>query len=191
MRLIHYPAPCLQGANDQAIWAGAHTDIDLYTILPPATADGLEVQMKDGEWIPVHVPEDTFIVNMGDFFQNMSNGYFRSGPHRVKSPLGKSHEERYSIVYFIHPHSQDRMDPLSHMIEKTGGVQKFAHATRWELLMERLVDLNLATEAMMKELSASGLMERLIEVDRASPDAMRRLQEHGLASEAVLSALSK
>jgi hypothetical protein len=125
---------------------------------------------------------------MGDFFQNLSNGYFRSGPHRVKSPVGKS-DERYSIVYFIHPHSKDRMDPLPEMVEKTGGVKLFANATRWELLMERLADLNLASPAMLEELSQSGVMERLIAVGRASPDAMKRLKEQGFASEAVLEAL--
>lgn len=191
MRLIHYPAPDLQDPNDQAVWAGAHTDIDFYTILPPATAEGLELQTKEGEWILVHVPDDTFIVNVGDFFENISNGYFRSGPHRVKSPLGKSDQERYSIVFFIHPRSTDQMGPLENMIEFTGGVRKFANATRWELLMERLVDTNVATESMMEELSKSGLMERLIEVGRASPDAMKRLKERGLASEAVLAELEK
>ncbi len=191
MRLIHYPAPNKGDANTQAIWAGAHTDIDMYTILPPATAEGLELQLANGEWIPVHAPADTFIVNMGDFFENLSNGKFRSGPHRVKSPLGKGDQERYSIVYFVHPHSLDPIDPLASMIEETGGVRKYATATRWELLMERLVDLNLASEAMIRELSASGLMERLIEVGRASPDAMQRLKDHGVASEAVLEELSK
>ncbi|MBM3202077.1 MAG: isopenicillin N synthase family oxygenase [Chlamydiae bacterium] len=189
MRLIHYPAPNQKDPNDQAIWAQEHTDIDMYTILPPATADGLEVQLENGEWIAVHVPDDTFIVNMGDFFQNLSNGYFRSGPHRVKSPLGQNHE-RYSIVYFVHPRSLDKMDPLPHMIEKTGGQKLFADATRIELLMERLADLNLASYDMLEDLADSKIIERLIEVNRASPDAMNRLKENGLASQAVLDALA-
>lgn len=190
MRMIHYPAPKLQDPNDQAIWAAAHTDIDCYTILPPATADGLEVQLRDGTWIPVRAPDDCFIVNVGDFLQNMSNGYFRSSVHRVMSPAGKNDQERYSIVYFIHPRGADKMDPLPYMIEKTGRERKFADATRWELLMERLADNDQATDAMLQELGESGLMERLMEVGRASPDAMRRLRDKGYASPKVLEVLA-
>lgn len=69
------------------------------------------------------------------------------------------------------------MDPLAHLIDWTGGVRRYAEATRWELLMERLADLTLATPEMLEELAKSGLMERMIEVGRASPDAMRQLKK--------------
>lgn len=185
MRAIHYPAHPPEGQ----CWAAEHTDIDLFTILPRATAEGLQVQNQQGEWIDVRVPEKAFIINAGDMLENITNGEFRSGVHRV---IAKSDDyERYSLVFFVHPRSSDRLDPLPSCIERTGGVRKYAKATRLELLEERLVDLGLASLEMMQHLAESGLMERLIEVGRASPKAMKKLQEAGLASDTVLAELER
>lgn len=185
LRAIHYPA----NPPKDSIWAAEHTDIDLLTILPRATADGLQVQNKQGEWIDVRVPENAFIVNGGDMLENITNGEFRSGLHRVVAKEGNY--ERYSIVLFVHPRSQDRLDPLPGCVSRTGGVQKYANANRLELLEERLVDLGLASFPMMQDLARSGLMDRLIEVGRASPGAMKMLKEVGLASEAILAELER
>ncbi len=185
LRAIHYPA----NPPENQIWAGEHTDIDLFTILPRATADGLELLNKEGNWISIKVPENAFIVNGGDMLENITNGEFHSGLHRVRA-LEKD-VERYSMVLFVHPRRDDRLDPLPACIERTGGVKRYANATRIELLEERLVDLGLASEEMMRELANSGLMERLIAVGRASPKAMKKLVEAGLASPAVLEELQK
>jgi isopenicillin N synthase-like dioxygenase len=186
LRAIHYPA---NASPKDLLWAAEHTDIDLFTILPRATAEGLQVKNKAGEWIDVKVPDDAFIINAGDMIENITNGEFHSGLHRVVAK--RDGYERYSIVLFIHPHSQDRLDPLPSCIARTGGVRKYAHANRLELLAERLVDLGLASPEMMKTLAQSGLMERLIEVGRASPQAMKKLADAGLASEAVAAELIK
>ena len=135
------------------------------------------------------VPENAFIINAGDMLENVTNGLFRSGPHRVVD--NGSGKERFSMVFFVHPRSSDRLDPLPDCIKKTGGVRKYANATRFELLEERLVDLGLASPAMMKDLADCGLMERLIEVGRASPKAMKKLKDAGLASPEVLAELEK
>lgn len=170
LRPIHYP-------NKEGMWAAAHTDIDLYTILPRSTAEGLEVQRPDGTWIKVQVPDDAFVINVGDMLQNLTNGYFRSSVHQVRAT--KADYERYSMVLFMHCYNECPCGPLPHMIEKTGGVRKFAYATEWELLMERLADLRLASPAMLKELAESDLFDRLREVGRESPDALEFLREHG------------
>lgn len=185
LRAIHYPAnPPLN-----AIWAAEHTDIVLFTILPRATAEGLQLKNKQGEWIDIKVPENAFIINAGDMLENITNGEFRSGVHRVIAK-GDGYE-RYSMVLFVHPKAMDRLDPLPQCIERTGGVRKYANANRIELLSERLVDLGLASPQMMKDLAESGLMERLIEVGRASTKAMQKLADAGLASDAVLAELER
>ncbi|NGX59306.1 MAG: 2-oxoglutarate-dependent ethylene/succinate-forming enzyme [Chlamydiae bacterium] len=185
LRAIHYPANPLENQ----LWAAEHTDINLFTILPRATAKGLQVQNKQGEWIKVKVPEDAFIINAGDMLENITNGEFHSGLHRVVA--ANDGYERYSVVYFVHPKSEDRLDPLLGCIERTGGVQKYANTTRLELLEERLVDLGLAPFSMMKHLAESGLMDRLIDLGRASPTVMLKLNEEGLASEKVLEELAR
>ena len=144
---------------------------------------------KQGEWIDIRVPEGAFIINGGDMLENITNGEFRSGLHRVISK--DDGYERYSIVYFVHPRANDRLDPLAGCIDRTGGVRRYSNATRLELLEERLVDLGLASPAMMQHLADSGLMERQIEVGRGSVKAMKKLRDAGLASAAVLAELKK
>ncbi len=190
MRIIHYPAP-KEGSDNNGIWAAAHTDIDLFAILPQATADGLEVQLADGTWLPVKATEDSMIINGGDFLEIYSNGYFKSAVHRVKSPEGNIAGDRLSMVYFAHPRSEVMLSPCSQWIEEAGGVKKFADATRWEMLMERLADLGLASDEMLRELSDCKLMERLMEYGRESKDALQALKDHGYASEKVLERLAQ
>ncbi len=185
LRVAHYPLP-KEGVKVGAVWAAAHTDIDLLTILPRASARGLEVQDKKGNWIRVIVPEDAFIINSGDMLENMTNGLFRSAVHRVVAREDNKLEDRYSMVLFIHPRYNDNVKPLHGCIQLTGGVKKYADGTRQEFLMERLADLGYASYPMLKDLADSKFMEKLMEYDRASLDALKRLRDNNLASEAVL-----
>jgi len=68
--------------------------------------------------------------------------------------------------------------------------EKYAHATRLEMLMERLADLGLASDSGLELLGKSGTMERLIAVNRASISAMRSLRAKGYASKEVLDYLT-
>jgi isopenicillin N synthase-like dioxygenase len=173
MRAIHYPA----NPPANAIWAGAHTDIDFLTILPRSTAKGLQVLNREGNWIDVVVPDGAFIINCGDMLENLTNGHFKSAVHRVvDSGAG---EERYSVVFFVHPRSEDRLDPLPLFIEKTGGTRKYANVNRIELLAERLIDLGLASPALMEFFVQSGAIEKLREVNRFSPKAEKALRDAG------------
>ncbi|OHE77706.1 MAG: hypothetical protein A3F67_12045 [Verrucomicrobia bacterium RIFCSPHIGHO2_12_FULL_41_10] len=173
MRAIHYPAH----PPENAIWAGAHTDIDFLTILPRATARGLQLLNKEGNWIDVVVPDGAFVINCGDMLENLTNGYFKSAFHRVVDP-GHG-EDRYSVVFFVHPRSQDPLDPLPLFIEKTGGIRKYAQINRIELLAERLIDLGLASHSLMEFFVRSGAIERLKEVNRFSPKAEQALFNAG------------
>ncbi|MCB1111470.1 MAG: isopenicillin N synthase family oxygenase [Chlamydiales bacterium] len=184
MRPIHYPQNCPKGT----IWAAEHTDIDLFTILPKSTADGLEVRDDQGVWHPVRVPEGSIIINVGDMLQNLTNGVFKSSVHRVRDP-GKG-EERYSIVFFIHPRGDCPMDPLTKFIDLVGEA-RYPTATRDEMLFERLANLETATEELFQLLSTSGYVERQIAFGQASAKVMLRLREYGLASPLVLRELHK
>ncbi len=179
IRVIHYPAH--PPAN--TIWAAEHTDIVLFTVLPRATAEGLQVKNAQGQWIDVVVPDGAFIVNAGDMLQNLTNGVYKSALHRVvcKDP----NVERYSVVSFVHARPSDAMNPLPKFIAQVGS-RKFANVTRNELLYERLIDLGLHTPDLLQKFAASGAIERLIDVDRASPAALKALRESDLASPKVL-----
>lgn len=190
LRTLHYFANPPAGTT----WAAEHTDIDLFTILPRATAEGLEVE-KDGVWINVGVPakgdEDTFIINIGDMMESMSNGIFKSSKHRVVPPQGAD-IERYSMVLFVHPRPDDSIGPLRECIDQTGGVAKYAEATRNELLFERLIELGLLThEETITWYAESGHTDRQIDVGRASVQVMELLETKSLASEKVLAELNR
>ncbi len=177
LRAIHYP-DCASGEFcEEAMWAEEHTDIDLFTILPKSTEEGLELQMPNGEFILVKVDNDTIVVNGGDFLEIFSNGYFRSAVHRVRKQ--ESSGERYSMVYFVHPRNNDVLFPLPEAILKTGGVQKYAIATRMEMLMERLTDLRLASSDMLDKMAKNKVLFRLSQFERDSEDARLYLEEKG------------
>lgn len=172
LRAVHYPANPPNGED----WAAEHTDITLFTILPKATEEGLQLQLADGKWIDVTVPENAIVVNVGDMLQNLTNGLFRSSIHRVKSK--KQGVERFSIVFFVHAHRSDKMDPLHTCIEATGGIRKYPNATRQQLLEQRIVEMGRGSYEMMESLSRSGLLEEELHLGRDCTKALKILREN-------------
>lgn len=185
LRALYYPALSdeeIKGLKQPLYWAAPHTDIDLLAILPFATEKGLQVEMN-GQWLNVIVPEDAFIVNIGDMLQNLTNGLFVSAKHRVVAQ--EPNKNRYSMVLFVHPTDETPLDPIPACIELTGGVQRYAPGTRQEFLWERLLELNIAP-GLLEPYSKLGHTERQIQFGRESPQVVEMLIKNGLASPAVL-----
>lgn len=136
--------------------ADEHTDIDDFTVLPKATEKGLQI-FHDNKWIDVVVPEGATIINFGDKWRNMTNGFLKSAVHRV---VVDPKVERRSIVYFVHPKPSDDRSPTRECIAMTGGQVRYPIATSLELLRSRLRELGLAGTAMLKAEVASGIMQR-------------------------------
>ena len=83
--------------------AGAHEDINLITLLVGASAAGLEVKARNGEWVPFTADGDTIVVNIGDMLQRLTNHVYPSTTHRVVNPPGEAaRQPRYSTPYFLH-----------------------------------------------------------------------------------------
>ena len=70
-----------------------------FTMLWQDSIGGLEILNKNAEWIPAPPIEDTFVVNVGDWLQRVSNGRFVSTVHRVKKLTGD--KPRYSMPFFF------------------------------------------------------------------------------------------
>jgi isopenicillin N synthase-like dioxygenase len=105
-RILHYP-PLGDGFEAGAIRAAAHEDINLITLLPAATAPGLEVLDIQGNWHSVPCDPGSIVVNAGDMLQLASDGYFRSTTHRVVNPQGEGvKKSRYSMPFFLHPRKE-------------------------------------------------------------------------------------
>ncbi len=93
LRLMHYPHDL---EAEDIFGFGAHTDMELFTILLP-TAPGLEVVNSEGKWIDAPPIEDAFVVNIGDMIEALSGGTFTATSHRVR----KVREERYAFPLFF------------------------------------------------------------------------------------------
>jgi isopenicillin N synthase-like dioxygenase len=133
LRFAYYPA--LDASHATAERYGAHTDYECYTILKPDSNDwkdpasgGLQVQLKSGEFIPVSVPPNAFVVNGGDLIERWSNDKWTSAMHRVKKPELTSPAAgrmRQSIAFFTAP----RSDAVMHCIEGINGPAKYPPIT--------------------------------------------------------------
>jgi isopenicillin N synthase-like dioxygenase len=101
LRPIHYPP--ITTPDIPNVRAGAHEDINLITLLVGASAAGLEVLSRKGEWVPFTADADTIVVNIGDMLQRMTNHVYPSTTHRVVNPPGElARQPRYSTPFFLH-----------------------------------------------------------------------------------------
>lgn len=141
LRPIHY-GPILQDPGD-AVRAGAHEDINLITLLMGASADGLQILNKQGEWIAVTALPDHLVVNVGDMLQRLTNNRLRSTTHRVVNPPREQWgSSRYSIPFFLHPRSEMRLDCLPECITNDRPLA-YAPISAGEYLDERLREIGL------------------------------------------------
>lgn len=141
LRAIHYP-PITSEPKD-AVRAAEHEDINLITLLMGASADGLEVKTKSGDWLGVNVTEDSVIVNVGDMLQRLTNNVLRSTTHRVVNPpKEKWGTSRYSIPFFLHPVSEMDLTVLPSCVTKENP-KNYDDTTAGEYLDERLREIGL------------------------------------------------
>ena len=141
LRPIHYPP--IIGEPKGAVRAAAHGDINLITLLMGATASGLEVQNKKGEWIPVTALPEQLVINVGDMLERLTNNKLRSTIHRVVNPPREDWDKpRYSIPFFTHPISEMKLNCLSECITETHP-KVYDDITAGEFLNERLRELGL------------------------------------------------
>jgi len=112
VRIIHYPA-LNEPPPAGSVRAAQHEDINLMTVLPASTAEGLELMTNDGEWMAVTTPPDVLVVDTGDMMKLLTGGVLPATTHRVVNPSGDAMgKERLSMPFFLHPHPDFRLKPL-------------------------------------------------------------------------------
>ena len=142
LRPIHYPP--ITTPDVPNVRAGAHEDINLITLLVGASAEGLEVKSRKGEWVPFTADADTIVVNIGDMLQRLTNHVYPSTTHRVVNPPGeKARQPRYSTPFFLHPNPDFLIDVLPSCITPDNPSRYPEPITAQGYLEERLREIKL------------------------------------------------
>jgi isopenicillin N synthase-like dioxygenase len=142
LRPIHYPP--ITTPDVPNVRAGAHEDINLITLLVGASAEGLEVLSRRGEWVPFTADADTIVVNIGDMLQRLTNHVYPSTTHRVVNPPGeKARQPRYSTPFFLHPNPDFLIDVLPGCITPDNPSRYPEPITAQGYLDERLREIKL------------------------------------------------
>lgn len=141
LRAIHYPP--IEADPGDAVRAAEHEDINLITLLMGASAEGLEVLNRKGEWVPVTALPDMIVVNVGDMLQRLTNNKLRSTTHRVVNPpKEKWGQSRFSIPFFLHPRSDMPLNVLANCVTDSLP-SMYDDITAGEYLDERLREIGL------------------------------------------------
>ncbi|KAJ0744237.1 putative oxoglutarate/iron-dependent dioxygenase, isopenicillin N synthase [Helianthus annuus] len=94
LKVMKYRAP---EPNESDIGLHPHTDTNIMTILHQDEIGGLEIQMKNEEWLRVKVSPNSFIVVAGETFNVWLNGRLHVPFHRV---VMNGNMARYSLGFF-------------------------------------------------------------------------------------------
>lgn len=143
LRLIRYPAPGEVEVPEGAVWAAAHEDINLITLLPEASDPGLQLLRRDGTWLDIHPIKGQLIADSGDMLQRLTNGVIPSTTHRVLQPR-HAKGPRYSIPFFVHPRPDYLLTPLPGTVTEKNP-RRWPDITAHGYLMERINELGLTT----------------------------------------------
>ena len=102
-RIFHYPP------GDDSDWGVAeHTDYGLLTLLAQDDCGGLQVHAPGG-WIDVPPDPGLLVCNLGDMLDRLTEGRYRSTPHRVRNLSGR---DRLSFPFFFDPSWDATVTPL-------------------------------------------------------------------------------
>ncbi|EEF43478.1 protein DMR6-LIKE OXYGENASE 2 [Ricinus communis] len=132
MAMNYYP-PCPQPELTYGL--PGHTDPNLITILLQDHVPGLQV-LRNGKWIAINPIPSTFIVNIGDQMQVISNDRYKSVLHRA---VVNSYEERISIPTFYCPSPDAVIGPAKDLIDPDhpAAYREFTYAEYYEKFWDR------------------------------------------------------
>lgn len=95
--------PTTTQQEQEQVSIGSHTDFQLFTILCQDAVPGLQVLSRDGQWLNAPPIPGTFVVNIADYLQRITNDLYVSTVHRAINNGGSgtnatatSHKQRKS-----------------------------------------------------------------------------------------------
>jgi len=143
LRMIRYPAPDKSAPPEDGVWAAAHEDINLITLLVEATEPGLQILTREGEWLDIAPIPGQLIMDSGDMLQLLTNGRIPATTHRVLAPPNAT-GPRLSMPFFIHPHPDFVLAPIAHCVTADNPA-RFRRVSALGYLRRRLRDNGVLT----------------------------------------------
>jgi len=144
LRPIHYfPITEPDAIPADAVRSAEHEDINMITLLMGASAEGLQLLNRQGEWVPVTALPESLVVNVGDMLQRLTNNRLRSTTHRVVLPPRElMHLPRYSVPFFLHARPEVDLTCLPSCVTADNPLH-YPPITAGQYLYERLVEIGL------------------------------------------------
>ncbi|XP_076889482.1 hyoscyamine 6-dioxygenase-like [Bidens hawaiensis] len=91
-----------------------HIDPSLITLVYQGGTTGLQF-MKDGQWINVGASPNTFVVNIGNQLEIISNMKLKSAKHRV---VNSTRDTRLSMATFLNPSPDCIIEPAKQLVNE-------------------------------------------------------------------------
>ncbi|CAN0906740.1 2-oxoglutarate-dependent dioxygenase 19 [Linum grandiflorum] len=109
-----YP-PCPQ--PEFAMGLPSHSDHGFLTVLAQNGIDGLQLK-HNGKWVDVHGLPNSFLVNIGDHLEILSNGRYKSNVHRA---VVNGNATRISVAVANGPSLDAVIKPASELVDVEDG----------------------------------------------------------------------
>jgi flavonol synthase len=121
------------GNDEDKLLLLEHADGSAVTILAQdGDYEGLQVQLPDGDWLPVPVVPGALQVFSGSLLTRWTNGLLRPARHRV---VAGGTRKRRSVAIFYYPGLEQVLEPLASFVEP-GEETDYEPVTQWELLKD-------------------------------------------------------
>lgn len=138
LALNYYPpilpsSPSSAGDGD-LVSIGSHTDFQLFTVLWQDSNGGLQVLNRQGQWINAAPIPGTFVVNIGDYLQRITNDRYVSTVHRAQNWSGR---ERISMPFFFGFNLNESCGVLDSCVAP-GEIKKYAEISCQEWVQRRV-----------------------------------------------------
>ncbi|KAI0482281.1 2OG-Fe(II) oxygenase [Xylariaceae sp. FL0804] len=82
--------------EQEEVSIGSHTDFQLFTILWQDATGGLEVLSRGGQWLRAPPVPGSVVVNIGDYFQRITNDRYVSTVHRARNHHSHNHNHNHN-----------------------------------------------------------------------------------------------
>ncbi|KAK9709435.1 hypothetical protein K7432_009044 [Basidiobolus ranarum] len=103
LKVVRYPSmgDPVDQPEEHGLGVGPHKDYGFLTILLQDNVGGLQIQTQQGEWIDAPSIPDTFVVNIGEAFERLTQRCYVATTHRVLN--NRSGKDRFSVPFFFNP----------------------------------------------------------------------------------------